>query len=99
MKHIKIRPSLFWDADPKSIDVKKNARYVIERILEYGNENDVRWMFKNFELLQIKDILSESRNISRKSANFWSLILGLPPQKLLCLKKSYQKMRKSHWPY
>jgi len=25
---------LFWDTDPKKIDMKKNSRYVIEKVLE-----------------------------------------------------------------
>jgi len=34
--HDPFRQSLFWDVDPKTIDPEKNAKYVIERVLEFG---------------------------------------------------------------
>lgn len=94
-----IRKNLFWDVDLKDDEFQKNTFFIIGRILEYGDENDVRWMFKNFKRPQIKQVLSKKKDLSQKSANYWALILGLPKNKILCLKTSYQKMRKSHWPY
>ncbi|MBI4994134.1 hypothetical protein HZC21_00610 [Candidatus Peregrinibacteria bacterium] len=35
---ITFRQSLFWDIDPKTIDLKKHKRYIIERILDFGND-------------------------------------------------------------
>lgn len=96
---MKFRPSLFWDTDPKNIDVKKNAQYIIERILNFGDENDIKWMFKNYKLSLIKHVLSSSRDISYKGVNFWAHILKVPKNKILCLKPSYRKMRKMLWPY
>ena len=34
------RPSLFWDAD--EIDADKHVAYVIARVLDYGDVEDVR---------------------------------------------------------
>jgi hypothetical protein len=88
----------FWDVDFKSLGAIDSA-FVAERILEYGDGRAVRWLLDNFTKQQIKQILSKRKGFSRKSANYWSLIFGLPQNKILCLKKSYQKMQKSHWPY
>jgi len=97
---MKFRQTLFWDTDLKNIDVKKNARYIIERILEYGEPNEVRWLFKTYPKSKIKKVILQKRScLSRKSAAFWADFLGLPKSKILCLRPSYQKMRKSHWPY
>ncbi len=96
---MKFRQSLFWDTDPKNIDVKKHSRYIIDRILELGDANDIKWMFKTYKLSLIKQVLSRVRGLSSKSANFWADVLGVPKSKVLCLKPSYQKMRKMHWPY
>ncbi|MEK7665179.1 MAG: hypothetical protein AAB361_03520 [Patescibacteria group bacterium] len=98
-KNIKFRQSLFWDVDLQKLDIKKHAQHIIGRILEFGNENDVKWMFKNYNISLIKKVLSEKKDLSLKSANFWALILKVPKNKILCLKKSYQKMQKMHWPY
>jgi len=33
---MKFRQALFWDVNPAKIDPKKNARYVVERVLDLG---------------------------------------------------------------
>ena len=43
MKVMKFRQSLFWDADPNKIDPQKNARYIIERVADLGNDKEARW--------------------------------------------------------
>ena len=46
-----------------------------------------------------KKVLSKRRGFSDRSANYWSLILNIPKNKILCLNRFYQKMQKSHWPH
>ena len=89
----------FWDVDFKKLNPSKNPYFVIERILEYGDENAVKWMMNNFNRPQIKQTLLKRKGLSGKSANYWSYIFSVPQNKILCLKKSYQKTQKSHWPY
>lgn len=88
---------IFWD-----VNLAKNGKeapFIIGRILEYGDPDDIKWMFKKFKKSQIKQTVLKNKNISPKSANFWALFFGVPKNKILCLKPSYRKMRKSHWPY
>ena len=76
MKDIKFRQSLFWDTNPKKIDKKKNARYIIERILEFGDLNEAKWLFKKYSKNKIKKVVDLPRaQISKKSKSLWSLIL------------------------
>ena len=51
---MKFRPALFWDTNPKNIDAKKHARYIIERVLELGRDNEVRWVFEQYPKHTIK---------------------------------------------
>lgn len=89
----------FWDVDFNNLDIKKSPFFVIQRILEHGDEKAVRWMLRNFDSVQIKKVLSKTKGFSAKSANYWSLVFNIPKNKILCLNRSYQKMQKSHWPY
>lgn len=89
----------FWDADFAGLDATKYPYFIIERILEYGDERAVKWMIENFKKSEIKRALMESRGLSPKSVNYWALIFNIQKDKILCLKKSYQKMKASHWPY
>lgn len=74
LKQIRFRQSLFWDVDPKTIDPKKHARYIIERILDFGNDREVRWMANRYQGTTIRDILRSSRVIHEKSKSLWNLI-------------------------
>ena len=73
---MKFRPALFWDVNPKNIDTKKHARYIIERVLEFGKSNEVAWVFKQYSKDYIKKIINLPRvQISAKSKALWTLIL------------------------
>lgn len=65
--------SLFWDASLSDIEIKKNARYIIERILELGDMDALSWMQKVYPVQTILDVLNMSRSISERSKNFWSI--------------------------
>lgn len=63
--------SLFWDTNPDRIHIRKNARYIIERILDLGDMKAFKWLQRVYTLQIIIDILKTSRVISEKSRNFW----------------------------
>jgi len=89
----------FWDAEFGKIDLQKRRVYVLRRILEYGDERAVAWMWKNFKQSEIRNDLSKFRGYSRKSANFWALLLDVPKEEVLCLKKLSSKEQKRIWSY
>lgn len=40
---IEANKQLFWDVDLNKIDIKKYPKFIIKRILEYGDEAVVKW--------------------------------------------------------
>ena len=73
---MELRQSLFWDTDPKKIDLQKNARYVIERVLEFGRPSETGWLFKTYPKDQIKQVMDLPRSqVSNKSKALWTLLL------------------------
>jgi len=72
---MKVLKPLFWDADWSKIDLEKHKTYVIERVLELGDPDAVRWLFSVYSDAEIKSVLETSRNISTKSVNYWTIIL------------------------
>jgi hypothetical protein len=74
-KKMKFRPSLFWDVDPKTIDPEKNARYIIERILELGTDSEVKWLVHYYSPEMIKNTLNRSRGVlHEKTKKLWQLV-------------------------
>ena len=65
----------FWDTDFNSLNIEKHKKYIIERILELGDDEAVKWLKDIFKKDEIINALKTSRRISRKSLNFWTLIM------------------------
>lgn len=72
---MKFRQALFWDANPRKIDVKKNAPYIIERVLEYGRDDEVRWLWKTYDKSSLRKMLVKSRALRPSTKSLWSLLL------------------------
>lgn len=73
---MKFRQTLFWDVDPKTIDVKRHARYIIERVLEFGHMKEVGWLFRQYPISEIKRVMNLPRSqVSARSKSLWSLLL------------------------
>ena len=89
----------FWEIDFDKMEFEDRKVYILKRILEYGDEDAVRWIWKNFKGEEMKDVLCNFRDYSLKTANFWALILGVPKERVKCLQKSYLERRKIFWPY
>ena len=72
---MKFRPSLFWDVDPDKIDLQKNAPYVIERIADFGRDDEVRWMWKFYDKALMKKVVAKSRSLRPETKALWTLLL------------------------
>ena len=74
---MELRKSLFWDVDPATIDLEKNARYVIERVLNFGDTEEVRWIFKKYGRKYITGVFNGcAERLTPKSSNFWNIMLN-----------------------
>lgn len=71
------RQALFWDTNPSKIDPKKNAGYVIERVLDLGNDKEVKWVLKNYSKATLKKTVAKSRSLSPRTKSLWKLILKM----------------------
>jgi hypothetical protein len=92
-----LRP-LFWDTDFDQLRVPGHEPYIIERVLEYGDAPEVRWLLRRFSREQIVQVLRCTRRLSSKSAHFWSLILDVPHEEIRCLSASFRQQYRRIWP-
>ncbi|MEW6619528.1 MAG: hypothetical protein AB1422_09405 [bacterium] len=89
----------FWDISFEALNKDNYSNFIIERILEYGDEKAIFWMIKSFSIQLIKNTLLHTRRLSPKSANFWRLYFDLNKEEILCLKRSFQKQQSPIWNY
>ena len=77
--------TLFWDVDLNSFDPARYPDYTIGRVLELGDDSAVAWMRGAFAESEIRRVLESERRLSRKSANFWALVYGIPRDRVAAL--------------
>jgi len=71
---MKFRQSLFWDIDVSTLDPDKNPEYVIERILDFGHDDEVQWMWTYYDHELIKNVAQSSRVIDPQTRSLWTLL-------------------------
>jgi hypothetical protein len=84
-----LRP-LFWEVDFDRLHVLGRERYIIERVLEYGDDPAIRWLWRTFGPASIASVVRRSRKISHNTANLWALVLDIPREQIRCLSKRFQ---------
>lgn len=86
-----LRP-YFWDVEFENVDPEKNPQFILKRIIDRGNTQALKWALERFSLSDIRDLILTSRDLSRKTANFWADILGIDPKNVPCLQKPYSRI-------
>jgi len=67
----------FWDINIRELDTSKHSNYIIERLLELGDSEAVKWLKKTYSEDTIIEVVNNSRNLSQKSRNYWEIIYNL----------------------
>lgn len=67
----------FWDVSFNELSFATNSRFIAERILNYGNEKDIKWLLSNLDINFLKTLVKRSRNLNVKTRNYWKLVLEL----------------------
>ncbi len=78
-----------WDTNVSSLSLTKHYTYIIERILEYGDQKAIEWMNSNFTKDQITTTLSTSKKISPKTGALMSIMYNIPRENLQCFRKPF----------
>lgn len=88
----------FWDHPVAGIDEEKHSFFVIERLLEHGNDDAIRWVIKRYTEEKIINVVKKSRSLSAKTSNFWKNYFNLQRGEVFCLQKSSQQTDLIYWP-
>lgn len=64
------KKSLFWDVDREKLSSEKDWYFIIERILEFGDIDDVLWMETTFPRDKIAETIKKSRVLSNKTRSY-----------------------------
>lgn len=79
----------FWDVNFKKLAVKKDAFFIIKRVLDRGNLSDIRWLFKTYEKEEIRNVIMGTRDLARPTGNLWADVFDIDKSQVPCLQKPY----------
>lgn len=74
---------LFWSVNVSDLNLKKDKKYIISQVLNYGTWEDLKWLFKVYPEKEIKNVIKNpSRGLWFKDVlNFWNLMFNLKLKK------------------
>jgi len=79
---------ILWDINIESVDINQHKTFIIERILNYGDEDCYRWMFITCTEKEITKVVRNSRRISRKTATMMANYYNIPKGEIRCLNQA-----------
>ena len=68
-------PTLFWDAE--SVDLEQHADYVIARVLDFGDEKDLKILRKIYADEKLIGVVKERRGLLSMTRRFWSVYFNI----------------------
>lgn len=86
-----VAPYLMWDVDRDSMDPIGHASFIIERTLNFGTPESVRTLLDMYPQSSIVKVIQQSKNLDRKTANYWGVRFKIPREKITCMKTSSAK--------
>ncbi len=75
---------LFWDVDLSKLDLDRHESFIIERVLNMGDQQALAWLRRNFSEESIYRVVKESRRLTRKTALCWKNIYNLDEDEMKC---------------
>lgn len=70
----------FQEYELDQLDLQRSSATIIERILQYGNREEIRWLFSSYPPQRIRHWVQRWGKLALPEPHltFWSLVLDLP---------------------
>jgi hypothetical protein len=65
----------FWGDDLHELSWQKHKKYIVQTLLDKGNEQSLKWLFTQTTHDEVKQLLP-SLKLTPKSDNFWRIYLS-----------------------
>ena len=79
----------FWDTRFTGRELLDWPDHTIERVLEYGQWEDVRFLRQIIGDEAIRKVVKSSRRLSPRTANLWAVLLSIPRREISCFQKRF----------
>ena len=90
-------PHLFWDTPRENVDLPEHRNWLVKRVLEKGFLHDWRHLLKLLGKTQIREAITELRDLEDRARSFACAVLDLDQTQLRCYKN--RSSQSTPWPY
>ncbi len=66
---------LLWDVDRSKVDIRQHQRFLIARVLDYGDPETVRWLRRTYGDEALLEVVDSGAALSPRTAGFWRALL------------------------
>ncbi len=74
----------FWDVPVEKLDLQEHRIFIIERLLNEGNQHSLQWLFRAYSEGTIREAVTSSRGLTLKTARCWQNYFGLKEEEMRC---------------
>ncbi|MEQ9823895.1 MAG: hypothetical protein ABQ298_05885 [Puniceicoccaceae bacterium] len=74
----KLPSHLLWDVDPASLDADQHAAFLIRRIMDRGDSEEVRQAWSYYGAQRVRDALVQAPALNRKTLSFFANQFQIP---------------------
>lgn len=79
---------IFWDTAIQNLDLKKHKKYIMERILNFGDLEHFSWLLKNYAPEEIIEEVKTNRQINKKSAILIANLFDIDKEEIFCSRNA-----------
>ncbi|MCF6332150.1 MAG: hypothetical protein L3J11_02610 [Draconibacterium sp.] len=87
MISLNIRKQLFWDVDIKRLSDNDSKRFIIERVFNFGNLNELIELFNFYGKETIKKEIVKAGDLDNKTLSFASIFFNINQKDFKCFTK------------
>ena len=64
----------FWDCNFNELVMEEYHQFIVERILNFGDDAALQWLLQHTDKNTIKNIVKNSRKLTPKTKKFWQIM-------------------------
>ena len=87
----------FWDVDMQTLDYERNARFIIEKVMNNGLWADIQEVMRYYGRDRVKAEIVQAAYLKKKTLSFCCVIFELTPDQFRCYTQ--QQSNPTPWTY
>lgn len=88
---------IFWDVDVEKMDINTKANFIIERVFDRGDVEDIRYCRRFYGDEKIKEVLLNVKSLRYERIHLASAVINEPIEAFRCYK--LRQLNPERYPY